>query len=248
MCQTCSSAQVKTWSSKPSWNLVARRRGPDAVLFEVYRALGDVAVELFWEVANAMLDGSAIPDKDFNLALMVCIPKCADGFLDDNTPLYSAGGTRPISIVDASSRILASKFCAALEKQVGHRIEQAQKGFLKQRQMLRNVLEVDLAAQKISVKSRSGAIMLFDFRAAFPSLSHDMTWDTLEISGVDPQFIKVIITPTTSTSSRSQASYSMAYWSNQAFAKAARYLASSLLCVWTCCCTNWNGYRSQMKS
>ena len=58
--------------------------------------------------------------------------------------------------------------------------------------MLRNVLDVDLAAQKVSLKSRSGAILLFDFRAAFPSLSHEMIWDTLEVSGVDPLFIEVV--------------------------------------------------------
>ena len=52
-------------------------------------------------------------------------------------------------------------------------------GFLKQRQVLRNVLEIDFAAHNISVKSYSGAIVLFDFEAAFQSLAHDMIWDTL---------------------------------------------------------------------
>ena len=79
-----------------------------------------------------------------------------------------------------------------LEKQIGHRVDHAQKGFLKQRQMLRNVLDINFAAHKVSVRSRSGAIVLFDFKAAFPSLSHDMIWDTLEVSGVDPHFINAV--------------------------------------------------------
>ena len=166
--------------------------GPDSVPFEVYRSLGEVAVELFWEAANAMLDGVAIPDGDFKLALMVCIPKSADGALEDNTPFFSPSGTRPISIVDASNRIFAFIFCITLEAQIGHRISNAQKGFFKKRQMLRNVLDVDHAAQKISIRSRSGAIILFDFKAAFPSLSHDMIWDTLEATGVDSNFINVV--------------------------------------------------------
>ncbi len=45
--------------------------------------------------------------------------------------------------------------------------------------MLRNVLDIDFAAQKISVKSKKGAIILFDFWAAFPSLSHEFLWDFL---------------------------------------------------------------------
>ena len=66
--------------------------------------------------------------------------------------------------------------------------------FLKKRQMLRNVLDIDLAAQKVSLRCKSGALLLFDFTAAFPSLSHDMLWDTLEILGIDPGFIQVIKT------------------------------------------------------
>jgi hypothetical protein len=166
--------------------------GPDAVPFEIYRAMGEDAVELFCEMANAMLDGTAEPDDDFNVALMVCIPKAADGFLDDSTPYFKPGGTRPISIVDASNRILASIFCVVLEKEIRHRIDKSQKGFLKGRKMLRNVLEVDLASHKISIRSRSGAMILFDFKAAFPSLAHEMIWDVLEATGVDTDFIRVV--------------------------------------------------------
>ena len=112
--------------------------------------------------------------------------------MDDSTPYFKPGGTRPISIVDASNRIVASIFCAVLEKEIGHRIDNSQKGFLKGRQMLRNVLEVDFASHKISIRSRSGAMILFDFKAAFPSLAHEMIWDVLEATGVDTDFISVV--------------------------------------------------------
>ena len=58
--------------------------------------------------------------------------------------------------------------------------------------MLRNVLEVDFASHKISIRSRSGAMILFDFKAAFPSLAHEMIWDVLEATGVDTDFIRVV--------------------------------------------------------
>ena len=58
--------------------------------------------------------------------------------------------------------------------------------------MLRNVLDVDMAAHKISVRSKSGAILLFDFASAFPSLSHDMMWEVLEVTGIDRSFIGVV--------------------------------------------------------
>jgi hypothetical protein len=166
--------------------------GPDGIPFDVYKMMGPIAVELFLEVANAMLDQTECPDDDFNLAYMVFIAKGAEGVNEEGVSFCSPGGTRPISIVDCANRILASIFRAALEKEIGHLMNPAQKGFLKGRQMIRNVLEIDMAAQKISVRSRSGAILLFDFAAAFPSISHDMMWEVLGMAGIDENFIAVI--------------------------------------------------------
>lgn len=65
--------------------------GPDAIPYEAYRKVSGLAVELFFELTNALLDGNDILGKDFNLAYMICIPKKPDGQLDDLTPYYSAG-------------------------------------------------------------------------------------------------------------------------------------------------------------
>jgi hypothetical protein len=65
-------------------------------------------------------------------------------------------------------------------------------GFLPGRQMLRNVLDVDFTAQKISLKSPRGAILLFDFKAAFPSMSHEFMWETLEAIGLPKQYIRAL--------------------------------------------------------
>jgi hypothetical protein len=165
--------------------------GPDAIPFEVFKRSLSISVELFYDVANAMLDGDK-PGDDFNLAYMICIPKAPDGKLEDGTSCYAAAGTRPLSIVDAANRILAAIFQCTLELAVASRISNAQKGFVKGRRMLRNVLEIDHAAQKISVTNKSGAILLFDFTAAFPSLAHDMMWDVLRFGGIDESFIEVV--------------------------------------------------------
>jgi len=58
--------------------------------------------------------------------------------------------------------------------------------------MLRNVLDIDLAAHKVSVTSRSGAILLFDFKAAFASLSHDFIWDMLSSIGLSSGYIEAL--------------------------------------------------------
>jgi hypothetical protein len=90
--------------------------GPDAVPFEAYKKGGGTVVDLFLEVAEALLDKKDEPGENFNRAFMVCVPKAPEGNLADNSPYFSPGGTRPISVVDASNRILASIFKTILEK------------------------------------------------------------------------------------------------------------------------------------
>ena len=58
--------------------------------------------------------------------------------------------------------------------------------------VLRNVLDIDFAAHKISVRSTSGAILLFDFAAAFPSMSHDFMWDVLSTIGLPDHYIDML--------------------------------------------------------
>jgi len=166
--------------------------GPDGVPFECYKAARDLAAEVFFEVATSMINGEEIPDESFNHAFMICLPKDHECVNSDGTRVYAPSCTRPISIVDTANRILACIFKLALERAIGHRISTAQKGFLLGRSMLQNVLDIDYAAHTISLKSRTGAILLFDFKAAFPSLAHEMLWDVLEVSGIDPCFVAVI--------------------------------------------------------
>ena len=105
--------------------------GPDSIPFAVYKRAGQIAVDLFYEAANSLLDGADEPDDSFNLAFMVCFTKSESGTTCDGSPIVEAKNTRPISIVDASNRILASIFCNCLESRIGRRINLAQKGFLK---------------------------------------------------------------------------------------------------------------------
>ena len=45
--------------------------------------------------------------------------------------------------------------------------------------MLQNVLDIDFHSMKISFSGPDGAIILFDFEAAFPSISQDYLMDML---------------------------------------------------------------------
>ena len=56
--------------------------------------------------------------------------------------------------------------------------------FLPGRSILQNIVDVDDTAMRISLNTSSGAIVLFDFKAAFPSLSIDYMMAMLELIGL----------------------------------------------------------------
>ena len=55
-----------------------------------------------------------------------------------------------------------------------------------------NLIDIDEAAQKISIKTSKGAIILLDFRAAFPSMDHGFIWDALEATGLPREFVDAV--------------------------------------------------------
>ena len=58
--------------------------------------------------------------------------------------------------------------------------------------MLQNVIDVDWNAMTVSLKSKHGALVLFDFRAAFPSVSHPFLKKCLELLGLPKEALNFI--------------------------------------------------------
>ena len=117
--------------------------GPDGIPFEAYSNIGPVIIDILLAVTKCMLqEDTPVPD-DFNWAILVCIGESSNESTAAGDPIYTAENTRPISIVDASNRLIASIFRIVLERCVAHKISQMQRGFLPNRPMLRNILEVD---------------------------------------------------------------------------------------------------------
>ena len=70
-------------------------------------------------------------------------------------------------------------------------VSAAQRGFLPARSMAANILDVDLEAMRVSLQRANGGIVLFDFNAAFPSLSHKYIHTTLQAIGVPPDALNI---------------------------------------------------------
>ncbi|MFM7980212.1 MAG: hypothetical protein ACKPKO_12930, partial [Candidatus Fonsibacter sp.] len=66
-----------------------------------------------------------------------------------------------------------------------------QRGFLRGRQMVSNILDMDMHSILTSHNHDRGAVILFDFDAAFPSISHYYLMSMLEDLGL-PKKLQVV--------------------------------------------------------
>ena len=104
--------------------------------------------------------------------------------------VYNAENLRPLSVVGCFNRIIASAFRFMLVNKMDQIVGKEQRGFMKGRQIIENVLEVDYEYMKVCLNSDKGALILFDFTAAFPSVSHDYLWAALASFGVPEGIIR----------------------------------------------------------
>ena len=179
--------------------------GPDGVPSIAFKALGDHAINVIFSALDSLSQGDAAEflqdayrdplegqGHSFNLALLCCLPKKVSGVDETYGEYYTAGNTRPLALVNTDNRIMASAARLAWEPILENWVSKMQRGLLKGRVMLHNVLDVDFEAMKISLKIPSGALLMFDFSAAFPSVAHDFLFKSLRALGLPEQAIRFI--------------------------------------------------------
>jgi hypothetical protein len=179
--------------------------GPDGIPAGAYKGLGRFAIDILHEVAqtlctpggtsdleHAYSDRSPSQTHSFNHSLLCCLPKKEAGMDPEVGAYYSGENTRPLTLVNTDNRLIASSARLAWEPCLEAYICKNQQGFLKGRNMLSNVIDIDYHAMTVSLKCRKGAIFFFDFKAAFPSVSHDFLRESLELIGVPPSALSFI--------------------------------------------------------
>ena len=151
--------------------------------------LYDVAVALQSDDASRLLQemhGDDLPAEghDFNLGLLICLGKKPHSQDPDHGPVFQAANTCPLSIVNTDNRILANAARLRWERILNPWISPQQQGFLGNRSILKNLLDIDYAAMVTALTSDQGALILFDFAAAFPSISQTYMMDLLTSLGL----------------------------------------------------------------
>ncbi len=57
------------------------------------------------------------------------------------------------------------------------------------RQIVQNIIDIEMASQKACLEGKKSAVVLFDFEAAFPSVDHSYIWRCLKKWGVPSKAI-----------------------------------------------------------
>ena len=179
--------------------------GPDGIPSAAYRQLGDLAVDILYDLATALStcnskevlreaysDRCQFGAHDFNLSLLCCLPKKPTGTDDVAGDYFKGEDTRPLALVNTDNRIVASAARLTWEPVLNNYISLAQQGFLKGRQMLNNIIDVDYEAMKVSLKCKKGWMVLFDFKAAFPSVAHSFLINSLGAIGLPEHALNFI--------------------------------------------------------
>ena len=171
--------------------------GPDGIPALAFKCLGDLATDTLFDVFTVLSSSdaeatllaafsqvSAEEAHGFNNSLLCLLPKSPTGSDEQHGTYFHPSDTRPLSISNVDNRLLASAARLAWEPILEAWVSDFQRGFLKGRSMLHNVIDIDWHAMTVSLTHPRGALLLFDFKAAFPSVSHPFLLHCLHALGL----------------------------------------------------------------
>ena len=158
--------------------------GPDGLCYSSWANSGNLPRQILYQCYRDLLRGVE-PPPSFNSCLMVFIPKGTESS-DSEAAFRAAADTRPISLSNASNKIISALLARPLSLAARNSVHAAQRAFIPGRMMCDNVydLETNLLINASLRGISTTGLVLFDLKAAFPSLHHHWIWFVLELMQV----------------------------------------------------------------
>ena len=171
--------------------------GPDGIPFCAWKAMKGFGASVLLSVARLLESEDAAETMrqayadecdgtghGYNLGTLVCLPKAPTGDDPELGAFYQASDTRPLSVVNADNRLVASAMRWRWEEHFGAYVRDRQQGFLRGRSILKDLVEVETVMMLRSLNDDNSAAVFLDFAAAFPSISQEYIQTCLQHIGV----------------------------------------------------------------
>ena len=168
--------------------------GPDGIPFAAWKAAGPVGHRALAAMLRHALSGRDA-HSTFNDSIIVFIPKGDEEDDIINGAVRKPQDTRPFSLKNTDNKFICCLINYATKHILTAGISHLQRGFVPKRQLLANVVELDAMSHAYAIAAPGSAIpmlVLFDFAAAFPSISHEWLFLTLHAMQFPIGFINFI--------------------------------------------------------
>ena len=173
--------------------------GPDGIPYAAWLASGSFGTAALYLAMRMMMDGGK-PPPGFNNSIGIFLPK---GTADDDTLASvkrTAENTRPLGLKNTDNKTIAAAINLTMSDAIAQWADTQQNGFIRGRQGLNNIIDIDARARILDISATASAaclppprtsrrtatvpstqpvkelpaIILFDFCAAFPSVAHEL--------------------------------------------------------------------------
>ena len=155
--------------------------GMDGIPYAAWKSTANITSRFLYDAYLCWLRRGVLPD-DFNFAYLWILSKG-----EENVPKFPKE-TRPLSGSNADAKLLTLALKTVFDSILDDWAFMGQRGFISERVMIENIIEVEAKAISTMSLNKSGAMICYNFAAAFPSVSRAFMWLVLEIIGI-PQFI-----------------------------------------------------------
>ena len=174
--------------------------GPDGIPYSAWRHAPTQALYILYRLYCSLFTDVEVAE-DFNYSWLVLLAKGEHGE-DDQIVARTADDTRPVSLANSDSKICESALNIPLARAVGDWAACDQRGFLQDRRMVDNIIEMDTYQRIISLSTRRhpdtqtsngigrAILAFFDFAAAFPSVAWTYLWMCMHYCGLPRPYIR----------------------------------------------------------
>ena len=167
--------------------------GPDGIPYSAWKNAPKVCKDALYSLIESLLFTSLEPGTAFNWAWLTLLGKGEDALDTEFSMTRKAKNTRPLSLSNTDSKICAAAINIPLSEGVSSWALHHQRGFVLDRQLLDNVIDIDAHSHIASILAPLTALLaLFDFEAAFPSVAWEWIYAVLSAIGMPPEIMRMI--------------------------------------------------------